>query len=81
MAETFRSRLDILDVEKIVFSPFLPTPIAGTIDLLARSRKDGSICVLDWKTNKSIDQENKWGKYGLDPIKHVPDTPLGHYEC
>ena len=81
VAEKFRAGLDILGVEKIVFNPYLPRPIAGTIDLLARSRKNGDILVLDWKTNKQIDKENKWNKYGLDPIKHVPDTALGHYEC
>ncbi len=81
MAEKFRQGLDVLGVEKIVFNPFLPHPIAGTIDLLARSRKNGDILILDWKTNKSIDLENRWDKYGLDPIKHVPDTALGHYEC
>ena len=79
MANLFRQKLDILDVEKIVFSPWLPHPIAGTIDLLARSRKDGSILILDWKTNKSIDMENKWGKFGLDPIKHIPDLNYWHY--
>ena len=81
MAEKFRQGLDVLGVEKIVFNPFLPCPIAGTIDLLARSRKDGSILILDWKTNKSIDQENRWDKYGLDPIKHVPDLNYWHYAC
>ena len=81
MANTFGKGLDVLAVEKIVFSPFLPRPIAGTVDLLARSRKDGSILILDWKTNKSIDKENRWNKFGLDPIRHVPDTALGHYEC
>lgn len=79
MAETFRSRLDILDVEKIVFSPFLPTPIAGTIDLLARSRKDGSVLILDWKTSKTIDRDNRWNKFGLDPIGHIPDLNFYHY--
>lgn len=81
IAEKFKAGLDILDVEKIVFNPYLPRPIAGTIDLLARSRKDGSILVLDWKTNKSIDQENRYGKYGLDPIRHVPDLNYWHYSC
>ena len=81
MANAFRKNLDILAVEKIVFNPFLPRPIAGTIDLLARSRKDGSIIIGDWKTNKALDKENKWNKFGLDPIRHIPDTPLGHYEC
>jgi len=79
IAEKFRAGFDILGVEKIVFNPFLPTPIAGTIDLLARSRKDGSILVLDWKTNKSIDEDNKWGKHGLEPIRHVPDCNIKIY--
>ena len=64
-----------------MFSPYLPRPIAGTIDLLARSRKTGAVIIGDWKTNKALDAENKWGKFGLDPIRHVPDTPFGHYEC
>jgi len=80
-ASLFRRGLDVLAAEKMVAAPFLPRPLAGTVDLLARSRKDGSVLVLDWKTNKSIDRENRWGRFGLDPIKHVPDTPLGHYEC
>ena len=79
MAEKFRVGLDILDVEKIVFSPFLPKPIAGTIDLLARSRKDGSVLVLDWKTSKTIDRDNCWNKFGLDPIRHIPDLNFYHY--
>jgi ATP-dependent exoDNAse (exonuclease V) beta subunit len=79
MANLFRQKLDVLGVEKIVFSPYLPRPIAGTVDLLARSRKDGSILILDWKTNKSIDRENRWNKFGLDPIRHVPDLNYWHY--
>ena len=79
MAAKFRKGLDILGVEKIVFSPFLPNPIAGTIDLLARSRKDGSVLILDWKTNKSIDRYNRYNKFGLDPIGHVPDLNFYHY--
>lgn len=79
IANKFRLSLDILAVEKIVFSPFLPNPIAGTIDLLAKSRKDGSILILDWKTNKSIDQENKYGKFAFEPIAHIPDLNYWHY--
>lgn len=79
MAAKFRKGLDILGVEKIVFSPFLPNPIAGTIDLLARSRKDGSVLILDWKTNKSIDRYNRYNRFGLDPIRHVPDLNFYHY--
>lgn len=79
IANTFRQQLDILAVEKIVFNPFLPKPIAGTIDLLARSRKDGTILILDWKSNERIDTENKYGKFCKDPIGHVPDLNMYHY--
>lgn len=79
MANRFRRGLDVLDVEKIVFSPFLPHPVAGTVDLLARSKKDGSVLILDWKTNKSIDTENKWNKFGFEPIDHIPDLNYWHY--
>lgn len=53
MAKSFYDRLDILGVEKIVFSPSLR--LAGTIDLFARSRKDGTYLIIDHKTNASID--------------------------
>lgn len=79
LAEKLKNTIDILGVEKIVFSHRLPTPIAGTIDLLGRSRKDGSYLILDWKTNKEIERDNKYSKFCLDPIKHIPDTALHHY--
>ena len=79
VAEKFKATIDILDVEKIVFNPFLYKPIAGTIDLLGRSRKDGSILILDWKTSKTIDRDNRWNKFGLDPIRHIPDLNYWHY--
>lgn len=79
IAGKFKQGLDILGVEKIIFSPYLPTPIAGTIDLLARSRKDGSILILDWKTNEKIDVENKYKKFCFDPIGHIPDINFYHY--
>jgi len=49
MAKKFRQSIDILGVEMIVFSPRLR--IAGTIDLFAKSRKDGSYLIIDHKTN------------------------------
>ena len=70
IARRFRQQLDILGVEKIVFSPDLE--IAGTIDLFARSRKDGSYVIIDHKTNQTIDTENKWNNFALSPIEHVP---------
>lgn len=77
MAKRFYSQLDILGVEKIVFSPSLR--IAGTIDLLARSRKDGCYLIIDHKSNKSIDLEDKWNKFALKPIEHLHDTNGTHY--
>lgn len=79
MAKKFYAGLDILGVEKIVFSPALT--VAGTIDLLARSKKDGSYCIIDHKTNKTIDLEDRWNKFALPPIAHVHDTNFYHYGC
>lgn len=79
LAEKLRNTIDILGVEKIVFSHRLPTPIAGTIDLFGRSRKDGTYLILDWKTNKEIERDNKYKKFCLSPISHIPDTALHHY--
>ena len=74
LATKLRNTIDILGVEKIVFSHRLPTPIAGTIDLFGRSRKDGTYLILDWKTNKEIEKTNKYKKFCLAPIQHIPDT-------
>jgi len=76
-ADKLLERLDILGIEKIIFDEDLK--LAGTIDLLARSRKDGSIYILDYKTNKDLGIDNKWRKFGLPPIEHIADTNYGHY--
>ena len=77
MAKAFRQKLDIIGVENLVFDDRLQ--IAGTIDLLGKSRKNGNYLVLDWKSNASIEQDNKYNKFGLDPIRHIPDTAFYHY--
>jgi len=77
MAKRFYNGFDILGVEKIVFSPSLK--IAGTIDLFARSKKDGTYIIGDHKTNKSIDLEDKWNKFALPPISHLHDINSVHY--
>lgn len=79
ISKKIKNRLDVLGVEKIVFSPQLR--IAGTIDLFARSRKTGEYIIIDHKSNKSIDVENTWKKFALEPISHIPDTNFGHYSC
>lgn len=68
---------DIVDVEKIVFDSDLM--IAGTMDVLVKSKKDGRIWIVDWKTNEKIEVENTYNKFGLKPIEHIPDTNYEHY--
>lgn len=79
MAKKIMGAAEIVGVEKIVFDYELG--IAGTIDLLARSKKDGTWLIIDHKTNAEIPErnENQWNKFGLGPVSHVPDTAFWHY--
>jgi ATP-dependent exoDNAse (exonuclease V) beta subunit len=77
IAKKLKSTIDILGVEKIVFDPQLK--IAGTIDLFAKTRKNNVYLIIDHKSNAEIERENKWNKFCLDPISHIPDTHIGHY--
>lgn len=79
LAHKLKKSIDILGVEKIVFSDQLNPKIAGTIDLFGRSRKTGEYLILDWKTNNEITQDNIYKKFCLDPISHIPDTNFHHY--
>ena len=56
--DNFLLHFDVLDVEKIIFSPSLL--IAGTFDLLAQHKKSKKIYILDWKTNKKVTNSNKY---------------------
>lgn len=69
--------LEFIEPEMIVFSPALG--VAGTIDLLARHKETGEIYIIDWKTNEAIDQENKYGTRGLEPISDLFDCNFAHY--
>lgn len=75
-AQKFKDSMDILGIEQIVFDERLR--LAGTIDLLMRSKKDGSIVIADWKTNSEIKTENKFENC-LDPIAHLPNANYYHY--
>lgn len=77
IAKKLKSTVDILGIEKIVFDHRLK--LAGTIDLFARSRKDGSYLIIDHKTNAEIEMENKYNKFCLAPISHIPDLSFHHY--
>lgn len=79
MSRAIKDRLDILGVEKIVFDENLQ--LAGTIDFLGRSKKDGKYYIIDHKSNKEIEIDNKWNKFALPPIENIPDTNFGHYTC
>lgn len=71
-------KLDIVGVESIVFDHKLK--IAGTIDLLAKSKTDpNTYLIIDHKTNKEIVTENTYNKFALAPISHIPDISYYHY--
>lgn len=76
-AEKVLEKADILGVEKIVFDEDLK--IAGTMDGLIKSKKDGKIWIIDWKTNEKITTENTYNKFGFSPIEHIPDINYEHY--
>lgn len=75
-ATKFKNSMEILGVEKIVFDHRLQ--IAGTIDLLMRSKKDGSVIITDWKSNFEIKRDQIYD-YGLHPIEHIPNLNYYHY--
>lgn len=79
IANNILKKFDIIGVEKIVFSYKLPTPIAGTIDLLCKSKLDNIYYIFDWKTNTKIDKDNKYNNFALEPISHIPDNSFYHY--
>lgn len=78
MAKKIMARADILGIEKIVFDSDLQ--IAGTIDLLAKSKSAGEYLIIDHKSNdKYLGPGNMFNKFCLEPIGHIPDTPYWHY--
>ena len=65
-------------VERIVFSESIG--IAGTIDLLARHRVNGEWTLVDWKTNKRINDRAYNGKCGvLGPATKFEDCHTVKY--
>lgn len=77
MSQKIKERLDILGIEKIVFDHELK--IAGTIDFYGRSKKDGTLVLIDHKSNAEIDVENKYNSFGLGVASSIPATNFGHY--
>lgn len=77
IATALKSKVEILGIEKIVFDENLR--IAGTIDLLARSKKNGHLLIIDHKTNAKIETTNFYKKFALPPIEHIADNNFCHY--
>ena len=66
----------LLKAEKIVFCPDLG--ISGMIDLLMYDEKRNVVMILDWKTNKKIEQRC-FGKYGFGLCQDLPDVNWNKY--
>lgn len=67
---------EFVGAEMVVFSE--PLRLAGCIDLVARDTH-GTLWLLDWKTNESIDMNAKYGGTGNYPIQALPDCNHVHY--
>lgn len=53
--------------------------VAGTCDLIARSRKTGELHLLDWKSNERFETGNQWRRTLLAPFDDLPDCELSAY--
>jgi len=69
-------KYEILETEKIIFSQELG--VAGTIDLLAKNKKNGKIVLFDYKTNEKITKQNAWNNLKA-PVIHLEDCHLNKY--
>lgn len=74
-ATQLKEKFEIVGVEKIVFDHRLK--LAGTIDLLLKH--NDTYLIVDWKTNKELNDENKYYEFGLGPISELADTAINHY--
>ena len=48
--------------------------LCGTIDFLAYNMKTGKYEIIDWKTSKSLDTQNFYGKTLKAPFDDLPET-------
>jgi len=70
---------NILAPEVIIYSEELK--IAGTIDLIIFNKQKKYISLVDWKTNKQINQTsfNSKQKGIKEPVKNIDDCNFNHY--
>lgn len=75
--DIFKERLEIIGAEVVIASE--DYDIAGSIDLLAYSKKLNAIVIIDNKSNKEIKKEAYRDKKMLAPLDHLPDSNFWHY--
>ncbi len=68
---------EVVESEKIVFSPAYK--VAGTIDLLLRSKVTGEYVVADWKTSREIKFEAFRSEAGFGPCRKLANCNFNHY--
>lgn len=78
--EHLQQHYDVLAVEQVIASPSLG--IAGTIDLLARNKKNGRILIGDWKTSGSVSSNFRFGSFetgSMGCLRHLPNSKMYRY--
>lgn len=75
--DIFKERLEIIGAEVVIASE--DYDIAGSIDLLAYSKKLNAIVIIDNKSNKEIKKEAYRDQKMLKPLDHLPDSNFWHY--
>lgn len=76
VATRIREMWQVVAAEQIVFSTLVD--VAGQIDLAARDG-DGVLWLLDWKTNREIRRDSRYGVKGVGPVGHLDDCEFNRY--
>ena len=74
---TFKDRLEIIGAEVVIASENYD--VAGSIDLLAYSKKLNAIVIIDNKSNKKITAQSYNDQRMLEPLDNLPDSNFWHY--
>ncbi|MCK9326719.1 MAG: PD-(D/E)XK nuclease family protein [Bacteroidales bacterium] len=75
-ASEIKAATKVCGAEIIIFDPDLY--ISGTVDLLCKNAK-GEYIILDWKTNKALSDNNKYGSTALSPFGYIHDCHIERY--
>lgn len=73
----FKDRLEIIGAEVTIASE--DYDIAGSIDLLAYSKKLNAIVIIDNKSNKEIRKDSYKHQMMQPPLDNLPDSNFWHY--